>query len=59
MKVAVDYNIVRSDTMYALIKNVNTAIRDGFEPLGGVTMVPTEDGYLFMQAVAKYEDAGR
>jgi hypothetical protein len=56
IKQPVDYNVVRADTIRDLLKNVNAAIRDEFEPIGGVTVADGADGSpIFMQAVVKYE----
>ena len=54
IKVASEYSIVRGNTASELVKNVGAAIRDGFEPQGGVSVFEGTDTYVFMQAVTRY-----
>lgn len=57
IKVPVDYNIVTSTTRLGLCSNVNAAIRDGFEPQGGVSVVIVDNAgaTYYYQAVVKFE----
>ena len=57
IKVPVDYNVVVSGTRLGLCTNVNAAMRDGFEPQGGVAVVVVDNtgGTYYYQAVVKYE----
>lgn len=51
----VEYSVVSAETVFHLTLSVQRAIRDGFQPLGGITHVQTPDGNLFYQAVVMYE----
>lgn len=55
-KVIVEYSVISSITLMGLITNVNASIRDGFEPLGGVSVVmDSDDTSWYHQAVVQYE----
>ena len=50
------YDIVYDDVLDSLIEKVNRAIRDGWNPIGGVVIAPdqlTESGNLFLQSITR------
>lgn len=52
----IEYHIVRGENPVQLTKNVQLAIADDFEPIGGVSAVISVRGeVLLLQAVVKYE----
>jgi Domain of unknown function (DUF1737) len=54
---AVEYHVVRGSNVTQLSLNVNTAINDGFQPIGGVAIGVSVSGEaLMLQAVAKFQN---
>jgi hypothetical protein len=51
-----EYSVVRGADVTTLVRNVSTAIRDGFQPLGGIAFSADHGGH-YLQAVVKYEGA--
>lgn len=49
-----EYSLIRAEDARKLVANVMAAIRDGFQPLGGVAV---SNAGVYMQAVVKYEGA--
>jgi len=54
-----DYEILQDVHRENLRRRVLNLMNDGWEPLGGVAIVPDEElGYEYMQAMVKREDEG-
>jgi hypothetical protein len=51
----VDYLLVNGRSDLDLQNEVKVKLVDGWQPLGGPLVVPTPEGDLFIQALAKYE----
>lgn len=54
MKTILDYRVIEENTRLGLITEVNRAIQDGWQPLGGVAV--DVDGCRYYQAVVNYEE---
>jgi hypothetical protein len=53
----VEYHVVRGTNITQLSLNMNTAINDGFQPIGGVAIGVNGAGdALLLQAVGKYQN---
>lgn len=52
----VNYFILSAPTIEDLIVKVRTQMENGYEPLGGVSVLSLKDGkfFQFFQAIAKY-----
>jgi hypothetical protein len=61
MKKIIDYKITEESSEYSLAKIVNKDMQEGWQPLGGVNLIPYYDaigqGYInYVQAMVKYEE---
>ena len=52
-RTGLQYGLVEGATAKELAEKMDIALNTGWQPLGGVCMVPTEKGYGLMQSVAK------
>jgi len=53
-----EYIVIEASTIFALVEKVNKAIKDGYEPLGGVSEVATvnaDDDYCYYSSQAMYK----
>lgn len=55
-RTVVNYFILSAATIEDLILKVRSQIENGYEPLGGVSVLSLKDGkfFQFFQAIAKY-----
>ena len=51
IKIPVKYSVIHGSHIAELTRNMELALRDGFEPQGGIAEAKAQ----FMQAVVKYE----
>lgn len=52
----VEYQVIRTGSSEEFVELVNEALLEGWQPFGAMTTGPRPDGFLFIQAVVKYED---
>ena len=50
------YHVVEADSVEELQKEVMLTIKNGYIPIGGVSVIKLLDHYKFFQAIALYED---